>query len=228
MISSEILPEIWLDARLALWLARVRLLVVADLHWGYAASHQATGNLLPSWGDAELAARLRELIADYRPSEMIWLGDSLHTLEGRGPAEEFLRTTPIPVTLLSGNHDRRWKVERPGIRADGVGMELPSSLLRDGFFFHHGHLTLTVPAGCLEITGHHHPALAWNDGAGGRVKLPALVASTRRLILPAFSPWAAGAAWNPLLAPDETLFAIAPKRIFAVSRDLLLKSRRSA
>ncbi|MEO7798705.1 MAG: metallophosphoesterase [Opitutaceae bacterium] len=233
MISCEILPDVWLDGRLALWLARARLLVVSDLHWGYAASHQASGNLLPSWGDAELAARLDQLIDDYRPAEMIWLGDSLHTLAGREPAERFLHANATPITIVSGNHDRRWKVRRAGdLAAKGSAgveaLELPTSLSRDGFFFHHGHLPLAVPAGVLEITGHHHPAVAWNDGAGGRVKLPALVASRRRLILPAFSPWAAGSPWNALLKADERLFAIAPKRIFAVSRELLLNWRRIA
>ena len=218
---------------MALWIERTRLLVVSDLHWGYAASHQANGNLLPSWGDAELSARLDQLVGDYRPAEMIWLGDSLHTLDGRGPAERFLQASPVPITIVSGNHDRRWKVRRPRRPAENPSegddwRELPASLSREGFFFHHGHLPLTVPNGVLEITGHHHPAVAWNDGAGGRVKLPALVASHRRLILPAFSPWAAGSTWNTLLEHDERLFAIAPKRIFAVSRELLLNWRRTA
>jgi uncharacterized protein len=230
MVSCEILPGVWLDGRMALWLEQTRVLVVADLHWGYATSHQASGNLLPTWGDAELAGRLQGLIDDYRPSEMIWLGDSLHTLAGREPAENFLRASSTPVTVLAGNHDRRWKFDF-GRGRDSAALakpDLPASVHRDGFFFHHGHLPLPVPDGSLEITGHHHPAVAWNDGAGGRIKLPALVASHRRLILPAFSPWAAGSPWNALLAPDEKLFAIAPKRIFAVSRDLLLNWRRTA
>ena len=54
------------------------------------------------------------------------------------------------------------------------------------------------------------------DGAGTRLKLPALVASPRRLILPAFSPWAAGTTWNNDALPEEILWAIAPSRIFAV------------
>lgn len=221
MISCEIFPDVWLDGRLALWLARPRLLVVADLHWGYAASHQASGNLLPSWGDGELAARLHGLAADYRPAETVWLGDSLHTLAGRGAAENFLRASSTPVTILSGNHDRRWR--RPDAPA-----ELPTSLRRAGFFMHHGDLPLAAPDGDVEITGHHHPAMAWNDGAGGRLKLPALVASKRRLILPAFSPWAAGSPWNSQLADDERLFAVSTKRIFAVSRELLLNWRHIA
>lgn len=199
---TQIRPDIWLDNRRALWLSRPRLLVVADLHWGYAVSHRAQGNLLPIWGDGEIAARLRSLLADYQPAEMLWLGDSLHALPGRAAAEEFLQDSTLPsVSVLAGNHDVRWS--RAG----------EASLQRGEFFFHHGNVELTVPRGCVEIVGHHHPAVTWYDGAGGRLKLPALVDGPHRLILPAFSPWAAGVPWNALRQPDETLWAIAPQRI---------------
>ena len=200
---SQIQPDIWLDARRALWLAASRTLVVADLHWGYATSHRALGNLLPSWGDAELAANLLALCADYAPvKKMIWLGDSLHTLSGRKTAEDFLRETDVPVTLLAGNHDARWRNASH------------RTLHSENLFFHHGDGSPEVPANALEIIGHHHPAMVWTDGAGARIKLPALVASARRLILPAFSPWAAGTAWNDRLLPGETLWAVAPHRVF--------------
>ena len=202
----EIRRDIWLDARLALWLAELRILVVADLHWGYAASHRVQGNLLPAWGDADIARRLNSLIADYDPVEMIWLGDSLHTLAGPDAASDFLRASPIPVTIVSGNHDARWS------RAKGR-----ATVMRSSFFLHHGDRTPEVPAGALEIVGHHHPAIAWKDGAGMRLKLPALVAAPRRLVLPAFSPWAGGVPWKTL-APDETVYAIGSKRIFTVPR----------
>ncbi|HEY3756569.1 MAG TPA: hypothetical protein VGL42_10510 [Opitutaceae bacterium] len=202
---AEILPEVWLDARLALWLPEVRLLVAADLHWGYAASHRAHGNLLPVWGDGEIAARLDGLIRDYAPAEMIWLGDSLHTLIGADRADAYLACCRAPVTVLSGNHDRKWD------RVSGA-MEH-----RGRFFFHHGDSDMTPPPGSLEIIGHHHPAATWSDGAGARLKLPALVASAARLILPAFSPWAAGAPWNARLKPTERLWAVSPQRIIPFS-----------
>jgi metallophosphoesterase superfamily enzyme len=204
----EILPEVWLDARRALWLDRPRLLVVADLHWGYAASHRAEGNLLPIWGDDDIAARLRTLLADYRPAGMVWLGDSLHTLAGRGAAEAFLHASGVETLVLAGNHDRRWKL------AAAVTAE------RDGFFFHHGDADPgpVVSGSSVEVLGHHHPAATWSDGAGTYLKLPALVASPRRLILPAFSPWAGGTPWNRNLRPEETLWAMGPNRIFPIGR----------
>ena len=210
-VRHEIQPGIWLDSRLALWVAGERLLVVADLHWGYAASHRARGNLLPMWGDDEIRDRLYGLLADYQPTEMIWLGDIVHAAEGSAGAEAFLRTASLPLTVLAGNHDRRWP------RASEKCVQ------RVRFFFHHGDMRKDVPAGCVEVIGHHHPAIAWSDGAGGNVKLPALVASSERLVLPAFSPWAAGTNCSSLLTEAATVWAIAPKRIFAVgSRERLI------
>jgi metallophosphoesterase superfamily enzyme len=203
---TEVLPGIWLDSRLAVWLAATRVLVVADLHWGYAASHRAQGNLLPYWGDDEIARRLSSLIADYEPAEMIWLGDVVHAAAGGAAAEAFMRESPVPITLLAGNHDRRWQPARE------------RRLLRGKIFFHHGDRDETVPGDCLEVIGHHHPAAGWGDGAGGRLKLPALVVSPHRLILPAFSPWAAGTPWLDQLAEGETLWAIARGRILALGR----------
>jgi uncharacterized protein len=209
-IRTEIRPGIWLDSRLALWLAAERLLVVADLHWGYSASHRARGNLLPWWGDEEMEQRLQRLLNDYQPAEMIWLGDVVHAAEGAARAESFLRKTTVSITHLAGNHDRRW-------RSAGA-----KSTVRGAYFFHHGDAVLNLPPACVEIVGHHHPAVVWYDGAGSSLKLPALVVSQRRLVLPAFSPWAAGTPWSAGPDASETLWAVAPSRIFALSRAKVL------
>ena len=213
MKGTEIQPGLWLDSRRAVYFETLGLLAVADLHWGYAASHQAAGNLLPSWGDEEIERRLISLIADYQPTEMIWVGDSLHDLNGRRPAEAFLQACALPVILLPGNHDRKWNVAKE------------RSLSRGNFFFHHGDTVLIPPDQSVEVIGHFHPAFSWYDGAGGRMKLPGLVRGPRKIILPAFSPWAAGTPWNSSLADDEELWVISPTRMFPVTTKLIQKSR---
>lgn len=204
-VRSEIRPGLWLDSRRALWIEAERLLVVADLHWGYVASHRARGHLLPAWGDDDIAQRLEALVSAYQPAEMIWLGDIVHAADGAGRAEAFLRDASLPITALAGNHDRRWR---------GAGAPVAT---RGRYFFHHGDRELTVPDAGLEIIGHHHPAVTWDDGAGSRIKVPVLVAGSHRLVMPAFSPWAAGATWSSAAA-DETLWAVTPARIFALPR----------
>jgi metallophosphoesterase superfamily enzyme len=157
---------------------------------------------------------LQTLIADHRPAEMLWLGDSLHTITGRFAAERFLKTCPVPVTILPGNHDARWK--------SALG---PRMAVRGAYAFHHGDTAPTaLPQGAIEIIGHHHPAFNWWDGAGARLKLPALVRGTKRWILPAFSPWAAGAPWNNALAEDEELWVISPQRIFPVTPETIRRT----
>lgn len=201
---AEIRRGVWLDSRRALWFEDARRLVVADLHWGYSTVHQSRGNLLPCWGDAQIERTLRQLIADYRPREMIWLGDVVHAAEGAKPAERFLAASPLPVTVIAGNHDRRWR---------GAAVR---TLERDGYFFHHGDAAPAVPPGLVEVIGHHHPAVILDGGAGARVKVPALVASEHRLVLPAFSPWSGGSPWPSAGESHETLWVVSAARVFAL------------
>jgi metallophosphoesterase superfamily enzyme len=205
LLDVEIRPGWRLSSERSLYLAPERTLVVADIHWGYAEAHRRAGNLLPLWGDEALAFRLRRLLDHYRPARMIWLGDSLHTREGAPLAENFLAdlSRGIEVIILAGNHDRQWK------RADAHEYHLGDC------FFHHGDRSREVPPGRIEIMGHIHPALSWSDGAGLRLKVPALVEGPRRVILPSFSDWSSGAAWNDRLAEGERLWLVSPRKIWA-------------
>jgi metallophosphoesterase superfamily enzyme len=137
---------------------------------------------------------------------MIWLGDVVHAAEGSARVEAFLRTSSVRVTHVAGNHDRRWRL------AGAV------AITRGNYFFHHGDKAQPRPSNCIEVIGHHHPAVNWGDGAGSRLKLPALVMSQSRFVLPAFSPWAAGTPWFSAPEAEETLWAVGPTRIFALPR----------
>ena len=210
MLQVEIRPGCRLSAERALFLVAERMLVVADIHWGYAQSHRRAGNLLPLVGNEGIADRLRRLIAHYRPKRMLWLGDSLHTPDAAEIAEEFLEeVAPIEVIVLAGNHDRAWK------RTNAVEHRLGN------YFFHHGDKPREVRPGEIEVVGHVHPALAWYDGAGLRLKVPALVERHNRFILPSFSDWSSGAAWNDRLGEDEKLWLISPRKIWPLTRDQL-------
>jgi putative SbcD/Mre11-related phosphoesterase len=203
-MQVEIAPGAWLNGQLALWLKPEATLVVADLHWGYARSHRARGNLVPLWGDTEIETRLNFLLKQYQPQRLVWLGDSLHTLSGRAQAESFLDALSphLEVCVLAGNHDRTWT--RVTARTLRVG----------NYFLHHGDNVERVPRGAVELVGHFHPAVTWRDGAGLNLKLPALVQGKRRWIMPAFSPWAEGTDWTGFKKPREMLWSISPKRIF--------------
>jgi putative SbcD/Mre11-related phosphoesterase len=196
MAVVPIESEVVLDSRLALIHRGQRWLAVADVHYGFSAVMREKGGLFPVWGDATVEERLAALCADHEPRTLIINGDLVH---GRVKRDEFaafvdrLAGMAERLILVGGNHDRS-----PTVRAAGF----VESHEEEGFFFHHGHMEPPVPEGCIEVVGHHHPAVTLRDGAGLRLKLPAFVESANadrtRWILPAFSPWAGGAEW-----PDE-------------------------
>jgi uncharacterized protein len=128
----------------------------------------------------------------------------LHTLAGPDGANDFLQSCSVPVTIISGNHDARWHRAKDRF-----------CVARGNYFFHHGDKPREVPTASIELIGHHHPAVSWSDGAGTSLKMPALIVSPRRLVLPAFSPWAGGVTWISNAA-GETVYAIGSKRIFTV------------
>ena len=205
LIDHEIRPGLHLSSGLALFVDALRALVVADVHWGYAASQRHAGRLLPEWGDEAIQARLQALLAHYRPALLIVAGDVVHAAAGAGAARSGLARLAcagLEIVCVGGNHDRR----------SPVGCV--ESFHAGRLFVHHGDKVRAVPEGALEIVGHFHPAATWNDRAGTALKLPALVEGAHRLILPAFSPWAGGVPWNQRLGPGEQLWFISTRRIF--------------
>lgn len=202
----EVRPGLWLARERAIYLDQERTLVIADIHWGYAHAHRIRGNLLPLRGNEAIAQRLHLLLERYKPKQMIWLGDSLHTAEAAASAEQFLGELPteLEVVIIRGNHDRKWP------RADIDEFRMGN------YVFHHGDQSPATKAGTTEIIGHIHPAFLWSDDAGMRLRIPMLVEEAHRLILPAFSDWSAGATWNDKIKPGEKLWLISSHRIFSL------------
>jgi uncharacterized protein len=157
---------------------------------------------MPMWGMQSIEERLLDLLADYKPERLVIVGDIVHDRNAApeaGALIERLRSS-CEVIVLTGNHDRHL----------GRWIQMRHEWQCDGFHFHHGHCTLET-AGRIQIIGHHHPAGTIRDGAGLRLKLPAFVQQDSCWILPAFSPWAAGAAWRA--APNSRMWLCTPTRI---------------
>ena len=208
--QALVADEIVLDGRLALFHQTERWLAVADLHFGYELSQRAAGALVPLWGMATISDRLAELVGEYKPQRLIVLGDLVHDKTAAREAAQLLRDLALSceVVVLASNHDRKLRGH----------VELIDSLETDRFHFHHGHCAPEV-GDRIQIIGHHHPAAVITDGAGLRLKCPAFVQQTRCWIMPAFSPWAAGARWTSddssrvWLCTADRVFALPQKEV---------------
>src|SRR3954469_25292175 len=102
---AAIAPNILLDGRLALFHETESWLAVADLHFGYELSQRAAGRLMPLWGMSSIEERLVELLAEYRPRQLMIVGDLVHDRASTGAAQELLARlrTRCEVIVLAGN-----------------------------------------------------------------------------------------------------------------------------
>ena len=200
--QAFVAENVLLDGRLVLFHKRQRWLAVADLHFGYELSQRAAGNLFPLWGMQTIEARLEELLHDYNPRRLIILGDLVHDSTAQREAVGLIKrlSARCKIMLIAGNHDREL----------GDAVELWESWQTKRFCFHHGHCTVE-PSDSIQIIGHHHPAATVRDGAGLRLKLPALVQQENCWIMPAFSPWAAGTEWPR--DHENRIWLCSPQRI---------------
>lgn len=201
-IQTLVAADVRLDGRLALFHEQQRWLAVADLHFGYEISQRVAGRLMPMWGMNSIEERLMELISGYRPRHLVLLGDLVHDRAAAHEARVLIErlaawTEPI---VLAGNHDRH--IAGP--------LKMLKSWQTDGFHFHHGHCEAEI-SDRIQIIGHHHPTGSITDGAGLRLKLPAFVQQGACWIMPAFSPWAAGAGWRA--DTESRMWLCTPARI---------------
>lgn len=214
--TANVTPDILLDSRRALVHAPQRWMAVADIHFGYEVHRGRNGALLPEFGMPQIEETLLALLADHLPRRLILVGD---IMDGSGSAAETLKLLESLQPLVSeivcilGNHDRAV------LRKSWPFVETHRE---EGFLFSHGHHFKAVEREAtsndlIHITGHEHPAITLSDGAGLRVKLPALLREAmddarERWLLPAFSPWAAGGRYKSTRLIEQWICA--PARVW--------------
>ena len=177
----EIAPGAIALPRGLLFLERSRALIAADAHFAY---EDVIGGALPLWSTREILAKLIAAVEQSGAREVIFLGDVIHgSRMSAGAATqvsdslETLRRR-CTVTLVAGNHEGR-------TRGRTVLGDTRDALDRDGWRLVHGDEPSPAPR-C--IVGHLHPSIA----LGGRESVPAFLASSRLVVVPALTPYSRG------------------------------------
>src|SRR6478752_4639680 len=100
-------------AERALYWQREGALIIADLHWGKAATFRAAGVPLPPGTTTDDLARLDRALARTGARRLILLGDLFHARAGRHAAATLVTVAAwrsahpsLDVLLVRGNHDR--------------------------------------------------------------------------------------------------------------------------
>jgi len=202
----------------AVYVARERTLLVADVHLGKVDAARAEG--APVSGGVTAAVledelvRLAEAVRVSGAARVIVLGDLLHAPAGMSKGmvegvERWRAGLEVEIAVVTGNHDRKiekvagaWRMELLGERAKLAGFELvhdPAEMSGEGF------------AWC----GHLHPAVRLAAG-GDAMRLPAFWVRREVGILPAFTRVAAGKM--PEWKSGDRVFAVAGDEVVEMPR----------
>jgi len=175
----RLLPE-----RAAYW-ERTRTLLVADTHFGKAATFRAAAIPVPRGTTTGSLTRLDAALQRTGAARIIFLGDFLHAREGREAettrvvGEWRSRNATVDMVLVRGNHDKR--AGDPGPEIDIRCVDGP--LVEPPFAF--THKPAALDAGYV-ICGHVHPAARLTGLGRETARLPCFWAGARTMVLPAF------------------------------------------
>ena len=216
MIECHVAGEelVLLAERAAFWPAR-RALLVADFHLGKAASFRRAGIPLPSGTTSENVSRLDRALDKTGAGEVIFLGDFLHSAEGRAPRtlERFhdwrKSRAKVALTLVRGNHDAKagdppceWDVRcvEPGERAGPFVLNHHPGPARGGGY---------------ALSGHIHPAVRLHAAGEKALRLPCFWFGARFGVLPAFGAFTGSAEVLP--RRGDQVFVIAEQEVLKVA-----------
>jgi putative SbcD/Mre11-related phosphoesterase len=231
--SFQLAPGIWLDARRAIWLEAERTLAVADLHLGYAWAHRHSGQMMPLSVQEDTADRLEELVLRYSPRELVFVGDIVHrAVPVPSLVEELAGIVErigalVTLRLIAGNHDDRLASLLKNLPAP---IALEQSWQAGPHLLVHGddsancidHLEETSTRGGRIIIGHEHPAYVLSDRVTTRLKCPCFLISKCLIVLPAFSRWAAGSAYQRGKCLSHYLHACPAEQVVPIVGERLL------
>lgn len=197
--------------RAAFW-HREAALLIADPHWGKAATFRKSGIPVPSGTTTEAIHRLDELITKTSATEVIFLGDLLHAKHGRSK-EMFAalegwrkKHEELDVILVRGNHDKRAGDPPPELCFNCV--DAPH-VVPPFAFAHHP----TVSHEGYVIAGHVHPAVRLHGRGRQHARLPCFYFGKDYAILPAFGDFTGVADIEP--EEGDRIYAIADNMVIS-------------
>jgi putative SbcD/Mre11-related phosphoesterase len=157
--------------------------VVADLHLGYDRARQRRGEAVPLTGLDELFDALTRSLLWHGWRRLVIAGDLVEDATGHALLPDLLHWLDgrhLELTaIVPGNHDRGLARAVPSLPLRPEGVSLGE--------WHVVHGDAAPPPGRV-VMGHLHPCLRW----GLHIAAPCYLIAADRIVLPAFSPDAAG------------------------------------
>lgn len=189
-----------------------KMLVIADIHFGKAASFRAQGVPVPRGTTSQNLAALDGLMAHYATEEIVFLGDFLHARAAHASATVAAmlawrqRNSGVRLTLVRGNHDLHAGDPAASLRIDMV--DEPHTV--GAFSFCH-HPDVWGPG--YVLAGHVHPVYILASRLDS-LRLPCFLAGPTRMVLPSFGAFTGGHPVNP--AAGEHVYVSSGEAVHSV------------
>jgi DNA ligase-associated metallophosphoesterase len=202
-----LLPE-----RAVYWPARQALLI-ADAHFGKAASFRAHGVPVPRGTTTDNLDRIDAVLARYPVRQIIFLGDFLHHRKGRADATLAAlgawrgQHPDLELMLVRGNHDGHAGDPPRDLRVKAVAE--PYRL--DPFVLCH---EPSEAKRGFALSGHLHPAIVLRGRADERVRLPCFWFAPEYAVLPAFGSFTG--SYLIQRQPGDQVFVVADEHVIPV------------
>lgn len=214
-VSIEVAGEqVLLMPECAMYWPRTATLLVADAHFGKAASFRAGGIFVPRGTTSTTLARLDMALARTGATRLVFLGDLLHAKEGRSPGTLRLVAAwrgsreGLEVVLVRGNHDRS-----AGDPPDSLGIRCVDAPLIDvPFAFTHHPRAID---GSYGVAGHVHPAVRLHGPGRQWERLPCFWVRPNGMVLPAFGDFTG--LGDVELKEGDRAFAVAESEVTEVA-----------
>lgn len=170
----------------ALYFPQYKTLVVSDLHLEKGSFLGQTGAPVPLYDTLDTLLRLKQLLDDYQPAQVILLGDTFHDRSAleRLPAKECEILLSMAQSIpnwwwVAGNHDADLKLNLPG--------QACRTLRVGNLNLSHEPVSGLTPL----VVGHFHPKTTTSI-AGHKIKGKVFIHDQSLLIMPAFGSYTGG------------------------------------
>ncbi len=189
-----------------------RWLIISDAHFAKESHFRKNGIAVPSGILQTDLKKIDFLINEFKPSEIIFLGDMFHSEENEG-LHEFLqwrkKLKSVSIQLVIGNHDilnREWYVF--------AGIKTSESYLQsENLIFSHEQI-IVDDENLYNFSGHIHPCIVMHGKAKQSLRLPCFWFGERGGILPAFGTFTGARRIRP--DKNDKIYAIAEKEIICL------------
>ncbi len=198
------------------YLPQQNSLLVADTHFGKAATFRHAGIPVPAGTSATMLSTLTNVIQKTSAERLIFLGDFVHS--STRTRIDFVddlvawraQHAALQLVLVPGNHDLGYRK----IAAE-LQMEVQPEPFNEGSFsFCHFH---EAGAESFTFAGHVHPAVAISESARSSLRVPCFAIANDHMLLPAFGEFT---GCHVIQQNDyQQVIAVADSRLIKITRN---------